>query len=36
MTTDPANLPPVLRPQNPPAHRLADLAAHLGAPIEQP
>ena len=34
MTTDPANLPPVLRPQNPPAHRLADLAAHLGAPIE--
>lgn len=35
MTTDPANLPPVLRPQNPPAHRLADLAAHLGAPIEQ-
>lgn len=35
MTTDPANLPPVLRPQNPPAHRLADLAAHLGASIER-
>ncbi|WP_300590318.1 UDP-N-acetylmuramoyl-L-alanyl-D-glutamate--2,6-diaminopimelate ligase [Microbacterium sp.] len=35
MTTDPANLPPVLRPQNPPVHRLADLAAHLGASIER-
>lgn len=34
MTTDPANLPPVLRPENPPVHRFADLAAHLGAPIE--
>lgn len=35
MTTDPANLPPVLRPQNPPVHRLADLAARLGASIER-
>lgn len=35
MTTDPANLPPVLRPEHPPVHRLADLAAHLGEPIIQ-
>lgn len=33
MPTDPANLPPVLRPERPPVHPLADLASMLGVPV---